>query len=101
MFKFEKTNGQKIRAFFRYQYSLVAANPNKAKSRPHSKPVSTFCILADDKSKQKLAEAAAFCSEKDRFSYFVGRKIALSRALEALKLNREERKNAWKNFLEM
>lgn len=53
--------------------------------------------IVTDKNNRELS-ASTICAEKDNFSKFKGRKIALSRALSSL--SREERKHLWMGYLE-
>lgn len=61
-------------------------------------PVSTKAIVID-RDGQVIAEKVAVCYFKDKFEKRVGRKIALSRALTASHLPKEERKEIWDTYL--
>lgn len=62
------------------------------------KPVSTKAIIID-RDDQVIAEKIAVCYFKDKFEKAKGRKIALSRALTASHLSKEERTEVWNEYL--
>jgi len=100
MFKFVRNDGEEVRAVFRYLYETVPANPYKEKSRPHSRPVTTTCVLLGDKDRV-ISEGEAHLHPKDNPCYFQGRKYALRRALANGDIPTDERTRAWDAFLDM
>lgn len=98
MFTFKTSDGDReYKVYFKYDREVVDANPAKADSKEHSRPYATKCVI---KHGDNIAiEREARTHYKDQFDYKKGRKIALKRALEALKFDRSSRTNAWKAML--
>ena len=94
---FGSTSGDTYSMHFHYDKEVVAANPRKAKSKPHMRPRHTFCMLK--KGDQIVANSVASCCPADNFSYHEGRKWALQRALEKAGLDTPTRANAWHTLL--
>jgi len=46
-----------------------------------------------------IGEGKATCSKHDNYVRFIGRKIALSRAMKAARLSKEERTKIWMEYL--
>jgi len=57
----------------------------------------TICIIINDNIECPY-EGEAICSWDDNFSYDIGRKISLSRALERADLPKKERRLIWEAY---
>ena len=99
MFVFDTTDGRELKAYFKYEREDVPANPHKENSKPHKRPVATTCFIVD-KDGLVVGVGNAKCHYKDHFSYNVGRKFALKRALRDAGLDRTNRARAWIAFME-
>lgn len=63
-------------------------------------PYTVCCVIStgEGDSKKTLARSFAVCSKKDRYCKIVGEKIALSRALQSLQLDKVQRKALWDDY---
>ncbi len=59
-------------------------------------PYATTCHIEDGKTGDELFEGRALCSDNDNFSYEVGRKIAMARAL--IPIERKKRIYFWNAY---
>lgn len=46
-----------------------------------------------------VTSSTAYCSQQDTFNKFTGRKVSLTKALQASPLSKEQRKQIWNQFL--
>lgn len=92
------TNKGLAKAYFSYVRQEVPANPVKATSKPHVKPVSASCRIVSADNETLLSSGTAQCHPNDIFRYEKARKITFKRAIENMNMSVEERTAAWNVF---
>ncbi len=60
----------------------------------------TVCEILDATG-EVISGGESFCSLKDNFSRYIGRKISLGRALRHANLSKNERELAWQQYFEI
>ena len=59
----------------------------------------TECIISTENT--EMGKEIAVCHEKDNFCRATGRKLSLTRAMESVRLTKEERKEIWEAYRNM
>ena len=99
MFNFESKDKGRLKVFFNYGKVDVPANERDPKSKPHVRPVSTTCVIVEDKENPAtIATGQCVCNNKDHFTYKKGRQLSLARALHEMGLPKEEREVVWNSM---
>jgi len=60
----------------------------------------TFCRVYQGEKELGYCIGIALCNPVDNFKKSTGRKIALTKAINPLKLNKEQRKEVWDKYFE-
>ena len=76
------------------EYSIIFKHETKNVRDRH-----TYCIIELSENRQILVEEDAYCHPNDNFCKETGRKLALARALKALGVPVEFRREAWLCYL--
>lgn len=61
---------------------------------------STYCYLLKDRESLEVVSGGAYCRPPDQFCKATGRRIALTKALKASNLTKEERREVWTEYFE-
>jgi hypothetical protein len=75
---------------FNFEYDVHASIQNEGRT--------TTCIVT--KGDKLICKGNSHCHKKDNFVKATGRKIALTRAIELLQLDKESRKEMWNKYFE-
>lgn len=97
---FVKIGNKEKRIYFSHDRKEEVLINKSGEKKKVIHPYKTKCFITDGKERGKiLGVGVSTCSEKDRFNYTTGRKIALRRALNTANFSREERKEVWEKYL--
>ena len=83
---------------FDYDYAPYRVTHKMSGAVFESKPVGTVCTITDPEG--NIFMSGATCHERDTFKKATGRKIALARTLQAMKMDKIQRELFWNKFFE-
>lgn len=91
-------NGKEYKVFFKHGREERACVQKDGKPGISSHPTDTTCYFVDKATNKTLALGYTKCNPKEHFQYSEGRKYALERALNTLKLTRKQRGEVWMDY---
>ena len=77
---------------------MKAGNLNIRWHYSHSDKIGTACTISMDSLPFPVAEGMALCTKHDHFCKDTGRKLSLARAMDELRLPKEERTVIWELY---
>jgi ferredoxin len=94
---FVKVNGEEFGILFKHEREDHLIKTKKGEEKVQAHPVSTECAIFKDKD-HCIGNGIAKVYHTDRFKYDDGRKHALTKALVATGMSKEERAQVWAQY---
>ena len=91
-------NGKENKVFFKHGREERTCIQKNGELGTSSHPVDTTCFVVDKATNSITATGYTKCHPGDHFEYCKGRKYAIERAMDTLKLNRKQRAAVWMDY---
>ena len=85
-----------MRIEFSYEKDVVVHDEAECKH-----PISVACRLLSENDEVIVGVGISSCSKEDQFSYKIGRKLALKRAIDNSGISKPERKAVWGKYFKL